>query len=297
MAQRNGQHNLRTITLVVALLTAPACLERPRGTGHGSHANTSRTTTSSQGSSGRLVTALNPLEQDTSDPSAEAIRQYIDILDKVDAKNRTELTDFGQLADGPEVKLDSETWARRFLSDAASPYRAGLAVKRSTHPTEGDLPDVLRHEYDLSVDQESNLPSVTIHMVVEETVGWIRIRPTRSDMDLRTVTVPNRVAAIGWIAQRVLRLQGTHRGRTNEDAAHSWVFLYKNLEEGARFSTDPSQRVTVMWSWADRVDGGIRGGQPYFLGHKHHEPAGGKLIFLNPDHWFDGKCWDTYRRR
>lgn len=243
------------------------------------------------------MTVFEPLGQDIADPSADAVGQYLDLLDQVEKKPRADLADFGQLPDGAGVKAESEKWMARFLLDAASPDQPDRAVRRYVHRAEGDLPDVLRHEYDLSFEQGKDLPKVAVHVVIEETVSWMRIRPVVPGLDLRATPVAARLSWLSWLASRVLRLQGTHRGRADEDAPHTWVFRYKDLEEGARFSTDASRTIRVMWSWADRVDGGIRGGQPYFLGHKHVEPASGRLVSLNPDHWFDGKCWDTYRRR
>lgn len=304
MAQRLRQHPplIGALTaLLVVLSAAPGCSERSTGPGRGSPAQTTlstgATTSSAPLAPEPAMTVFAPLGQDIADPSADAVGQYLDLLDQVEKKARADLSDFAVLPDGAGVKAESEKWTALFLSDAASPSQPGLTVRRSAHRAEGDLPDVLRQEYDLSFEQGKGLPKVTVHLVLEETVSWIRIRPLVAGLDLRATPVAARLSWLSWLASRVLRLQGTHRGRADEDAPHTWVFHYKDVEEGARFSTDASQTLFVMWSWADRVDGGIRGGQPYFLGFKHIEPASGKLISLNPDHWFDGKCWDTYRRR
>lgn len=72
--------------------------------------------------------------------------------------------------------------------------------------------------------------------------------------------------------------------------------MYGSLDEGARFSTSRGTNAKLMWSWADRFDGGIANGRVYFLGFKKHEPANGRLVFLDAQHWFDGRCWEPYRR-
>ena len=181
------------------------------------------------------------------------------------------------------------------MSDAANPYRPGVAVERSFHSaTDGDW-DALRHEYEVVFDEGRDLPRVMVHLVVEESVHCIWIRVRRPDLDLHALPSDQRAAAIAWLAAKVLRLRGTHLGKSADHEPHDWVFGYRTLDEGARFSTAPDKTIFAMWSWADRVDGGVRGGQPYFLGHKNIEPTDGRLIFLNPHHWFDGQCWDAYR--
>ena len=80
-----------------------------------------------------------------------------------------------------------------------------------------------------------------------------------------------------------------------DDKPYSWVFHFPPaLQEGARFSTNAEANPRFMWSWADRVDGGIDKGRLYFLCFKKSEATSGRMITPNGQHWFDGKCWDVY---
>ncbi|HWL85444.1 MAG TPA: hypothetical protein VNO21_06560 [Polyangiaceae bacterium] len=74
-----------------------------------------------------------------------------------------------------------------------------------------------------------------------------------------------------------------------KDTPHVWTFLHGPLVEGSRFSTAPEEEEFRMWSWSDRVDGGILDGHLFFLGFKHIEPFHGRQMFGQSLHWFDGK--------
>jgi hypothetical protein len=241
------------------------------------------------------MTTMKLLDDEPRDSSSEHVLQYLKALEEADKDGFTELADFTALPDGARVRMDSETWARRFLTDAANPFRPDLHARRSIHRSCNGLPDVLRHEYAIALARGLDPRPVKVHMTVDETVGWLRIEARPADFDLAKLSADQRAPAIAWLAEHVLRLRGDHRTHQQEDARYAWEFLYRTLDEGTRFSTDPGQLVVTMWSWADRVDGGIQHGQVYFLGFKQRAPVNGKLVRLNPDHWFDGKCWDTYR--
>jgi hypothetical protein len=42
-------------------------------------------------------------------------------------------------------------------------------------------------------------------------------------------------------------------------------------------------------------DGSIEGGRLYFLGFKRYAGTG-RIVILDAQHWFDGKCWAPYAR-
>jgi hypothetical protein len=242
----------------------------------------------------KKVPALGP------DPSADLVAAWLHVGAAAARASFVALPTFDALGDGAGVKSDSETWAGRLLTDAASPYRAGgqarLDVRREMHAADGTLPDLLRHQYAATFREHADQPEFVVDLTVTETVAWLRIDVRPRGVDLATADDAERVRAVAWLAAHVLRLRGVHRGRDDSDTPHAWVFSYERMDANARFSTAPNQDLFTMWSWADRVDGGFAEGQLYFLGFKHHEPAGGRRIRLDQNHWFDGKCWAPFRR-
>ena len=235
-------------------------------------------------------------DHEIADPSAEYVAAWLATVSELERAPFEPLASFDRLPDGAGVLADSRTWAGRFLTDAASPYRQDLEVRRSIHPAAGDLPDVLRQQYALAFREDPSQPPFVLDVDLMETAAWLRVEVRPRGVELAKVDEAERVRAVSWMAARVLRLHGVHRGRDDQDQPHEWVFSYRRLDEGARFSTNPAQDQFAMWSWADRVDGGIGPGQLYFLGFKHHEPAGGRKILLDQKHWFDGQCWAPFRR-
>ena len=114
--------------------------------------------------------------------------------------------------------------------------------------------------------------------------------------ELATMNHRDKLKRIDDIAHRILAMAGTRLGDDYQEHAFLWRFLFpQEIREGTRFSTDPGKDVDGMWSFADRVDGGIRNGRLYFLLFKRREPTDGRRIFLSAQHWFDGKCWEPYR--
>ena len=94
------------------------------------------------------------------------------------------------------------------------------------------------------------------------------------------------------LASRILKMHGTMVGPDLKDAPYEWTFHFPaDIGEGVRFSTNPESACDRMWSWAYRVDGGIHEGRLYFLCFKKREMTSGKMVTLDGQHWFDGKCW------
>ncbi|WP_394849795.1 hypothetical protein LZC95_20350 [Pendulispora brunnea] len=242
---------------------------------------------------------MKPWEPGVEDVSLKAVRSFDRGFSDADTQGYQSLTDFTALPDGARVLAESQQWSSRFLTAPLNPYRRDIDVRRSVHRAVGELPDgspdVLRHEFAVSVPDEANAPPVALTVTIRETIDAMRVDVHRPGIDLLTLPAERRLEAISWLAERVLRLHGTHLGSNRQDVTYTWVFRYRALDEGAHFTTAPEKDALGMWSWADRVDGGITNGDVYFMGFKQISPTDGKLIALDPMHWFDGVAWNRYR--
>jgi hypothetical protein len=245
------------------------------------------------------TTIMKRQEREIRDPDAKMLLRLDSLLANVEKEGFLPLDDFSDLPDGAAVRRDSELWLGRFLADQASPYQLGMKVRRSIHRAVGALPDgspdVLRHEFQVPLAHADASSPTPLDVMVTETVGFLRIDARRPGFDLLQLPELERPAAIAAIAESVLRLRGSHQGRDGDEVAHQWVFLHGPLAEGARFSTAPGESSMIMWSWADRVDGGIQNGNVYFIGMKHYPATGGTDIMRDDTHWFDGECWEPLR--
>lgn len=239
------------------------------------------------------MVAMELMRRDVPVHDADVVNQLLGILDRAGRGGMVPLHGFSDLSDGARVGQSSEMWTSRFLGEAANPYRAP-DVQRSVHHADASGPDVLRHRYSASLPPDGGGPPIRVQIVVEETASYLRIATERPDLDLRRAPASARPAAVGWLVSGLLRLLGTHRGRGGEEVPHRWVFMYTDLDEGARFSTDFAKHILTMWSWADRVDGGVTNGQVWLLCQKRYEAMNGRLVFLDDMHWFDGLCWKGY---
>ncbi len=222
------------------------------------------------------------------DASGEEVDACEQLWAAIERKAMWPLSGFERLPDGKRVEDDSRRWTSHFLTDDANPHRPGQRARRTFLCASADWPDVLRHELSISYDD------IVLDIQITETARWLRADIARRDFDLREMPEPRRAAAIAWMFARVLRLRGVHRAPDGRDAAHAWTFLHGRLDEGARFSTAAGVDQFTMWSWSDRVDGGVRGDHVYFLGFKHHQPLNGRMVVLDGDHWFDGRCWPAH---
>ncbi|MFO0761139.1 MAG: hypothetical protein U0359_31970 [Byssovorax sp.] len=221
----------------------------------------------------------------TIDRSREAITSWMEVLGRVRADEYAPFVNFQQLSDGAHVEADSRRWSARFFSRAANPYEAGVSVTRSVHMSTPTTFDILRHQYS----------TMGLDLVVLETVNFMVIIVERGAVDLLTGSRNDQITRIDRTAGQVLAMRGTFLGENFEEQAYEWMFRYPpTIVDGARFSTDIGKDVSWMWSWANRVDGGILNNRLFFMLFKKHEPTDGRIIFLDPRHWFDGKCWAPY---
>jgi hypothetical protein len=219
------------------------------------------------------------------DRSREALDVWLPMLERARLGDYVPLAGFQQLSGGSGVETDSRLWSERFFSSGAGPYAAGVEVKRSVHATTADTVDVLRHEYNAG----------GFELVVHETGEFMMITVERGMGDLLRLTRRDQVIQIEQAAMRILAVRGTFIGQDMEPQAYHWVFQFPpSITEGTRFSTDASKDVSMMWSWANRVDGGIHDGRVYFMAFKRREATDGRRVFIDMRHWFDGKCWAPY---
>jgi len=84
---------------------------------------------------------------------------------------------------------------------------------------------------------------------------------------------PESLGGVGGLAPRPRRFELPH-----------------TIDEGACFSTDEGAEPLLLAAWTERVDGGVRGGQLYFLFYKKVPQRVG---FRSDERWFD----DPIRRR
>jgi len=193
--------------------------------------------------------------------------------------------DVTAMTDGERVELDSRQWAETFFVKGASPWRPYSRRGRSFLAASGGGPvDVLRHEY--QVDKWA--------LRVYETAEGIFV----SVEGLVLAALPEgRRQQVTDVADELFKMAGTRSGRAGR-TPYRWVFQLdgNDVTEGATFSSAPEVSVAFMESWADRIDGGINGGNLYFLLWKRHESGDGRWIRLNEAHWFDGSCWTSLQR-
>ena len=216
---------------------------------------------------------------------AEPVSGWLDDIDRLEAVAFTPLDDFSQLRDGARVKMDSQRSCAERLLPSVNPYGAPLPVRRSVHHATSDLPDVLRQDYSLD----------KLRLTLFETVEFLLIRVEQSEPDLMQATPPARSALVKRLASEILIEKGTYYTPTGVLQPYDLRLpVPASLTEGSYFSTNPTREPHTLRSAIDRVDGGVRGGKLYFLYFKARGGGSGRVIFLNPQHWFDGDCWKPY---
>jgi hypothetical protein len=182
--------------------------------------------------------------------------------------------DFVPVADlralpGP-LRADSRMWCRRFFAPAADPHlvaKVALAARAKS-----GTPDLLRHEYAVGGFHVAAVESRSF------TVVWVA--PTTGRFDV--LSDDAKKTFVQRAAEALINLR---------DAEHSWTLpVPDRLSEGVRFSTNPDKELLFMGRWTERMDGGVRGGNPYFLLFKK---VGQIVGFYNDEEWFE----DEFRAR
>ena len=170
-----------------------------------------------------------------------------------------------------QLRADSRMWCRRFFAPAADPHlvaKVTLAARAAS-----GTPDLLRHEYTVG--------EFRVAAVESRSFTVVRVTPTTARFD--GLSDDAKKAFVQRAAEALVNLR---------DAQHSWTLpVPDRLPEGVRFSTNPDQELLFMGSWTERMDGGVRGGNPYFLLFKK---VGQIVGFYNNEEWFDD---DAFRAR
>jgi hypothetical protein len=168
------------------------------------------------------------------------------------------------------LRADSEMWCQRFFAPAADPHlvaKVALAARAAS-----GAPDLLRHEYAVG----------HFHIVAVESRSFTVVQVTPATGRFDALSEDAKKAFVQRAAEAILNLR---------DAEHSWTLpVPDRLPEGVRFSTQPNQEPLFMGSWTERMDGGVLGGNPYFLLFKK---VGQIVGFYSDEHWFD----DEFRAR
>jgi hypothetical protein len=190
---------------------------------------------------------------------------WLEALDRAGPKDY--IKEWAAVPDEANVRHFSETWCSRFFRPAFDPYRQTGEVIHSASPATPDGFDILRHEYAVQ----------GMRLEVLETVQFTVLRFETSKTLLHQ-SEEEKKKAISRAVAHILNLPGEFK-------------FPPKISDGTFFSTHPEANPVTLNAWTDRVDGGIRQGRLFFLCYKRIEPTAGKPIFLNGQHWFDGKCW------
>jgi hypothetical protein len=220
--------------------------------------------------------------------SFETTETYVGMVASLGPGAFVELTGFDALADGAAVEQDSRRWAARFFRAEASPYREQPAAKHSVHGASADCFDLIRHE--LRVGE--------LGLEITESVRFVLASVRAPNLPPLGANDNASAQAIADVAEQILVMAGTHHDPFGQPAKYQWILQYEPpLRDGSRFTTAPGAEPSLLQSHAERLDGGIHGGVPFFLGYKARGSGDGQLVFLDGRHWFDGKCWEPYERR
>jgi hypothetical protein len=232
------------------------------------------------------------MRQETSlpdDPSASEIASWWTTLAEAQRLGFEPFAGWEALPDGASVRRDATSFAARVLSPAFDPWRTDGAVSHTVHRATERTPDILRHRFAvLTAGAEARV-------VVTETALYLRIDV--EDRPISSLSPPERAMAVGRVASAALRTSGTRIAREDRlPHPYELVFLHDApIAEGSVFSTARQISLRRMWSWPERVDGGVQDGRVYLVAFRKFERSGQWDIALDPKHWFDGKCWEPYR--
>jgi hypothetical protein len=235
------------------------------------------------------------LQMPIQDPSVEKLAFWQKAFDEMKAQQWRPLPSVKSLPDGARVELESRRWSARFLRLPFDPWRTTAPVERLAHDATADTPDALQSRFAVRDDSAADGPPSQYMVSVIETTYCLRVDVAQEGMNLSALrSEGQRAEAIANLAERVLPMRGTFEGGMGQPIPYEWSFQYDSLNEGAHFSTSPNTDVVWMKHWTDRVDGGIHGGRVFFTGYKKW--VSGRIVILDPGHWFDGKCWEPYAR-
>ena len=170
-----------------------------------------------------------------------------------------------------QVRADSCYWCDHVFSPEANPHDAPDA-RHGYHLAGDGAPDLLRHEYSAS----------GLALTVIEGRNFLLVRVARGSLDIPALPAEARAPALQRAAALLFRAPWRRCTPSFQPP--------EALAEGDTFSSDVGADPLLLSCWTERVDGGIRGGELYFVSYK--KPAQ-RTGFAHAEAWFD----ESFRRR
>jgi hypothetical protein len=161
-----------------------------------------------------------------------------------------------------QAYAESHYWCDEVFLPIANPHDAPGA-RHVAHRASRRAPDLLRHEY----------TAAGLALTVTEGRNFFVIEVDRTSLDVLALPPARRRGAIRRVARALFRGASVPSSR-----------MPFALDEGSRFASDHRAEPMLLASWRDRIDGGIRSGNLYFLVYKKVPQRVG---FGCDDRWFD----------
>lgn len=177
----------------------------------------------------------------------ELVTGWVDSALRVPASAFVPIDD---LARTGKIAAASRQWSARFFAPAANPHLVTPKPRWSVHLATPTSFDLLRHAYDVGATR----------LDVLEARSFTLVRALGAAAPILALPDGDHLAAVNALAASILRVRGDE---------HAWTFdAASPLADGARFTTDRAVDPLSMPSWTSRADGGIRGGDVFFLLYK-----------------------------
>jgi hypothetical protein len=187
--------------------------------------------------------------------------KWIDAVDEARAEGFDELGAPGDLPAG--ARADSLYWSRAFFAQGAGPYEPSQRVRRAIHRATARTPDLVEHEYEAR----------GLHLTVTEGRSFMLVVIAKDSLDILALPEHLRTGAVARAAAALF----------HADCLDGRCFLVpETTSEGVFFSTNPDADPRLLGAWRDRIDGGIRGGELFFLLYK-------RLAWMTG--WLNGSEW------
>jgi hypothetical protein len=167
------------------------------------------------------------------------------------------VADLGDLP--PHVRADSQFWCDGVFAPAANPHDA-TGVTRAARRGEGRSPDLLRHRY----------AAAGLDLTLIEGRNFLLVEVARKSLDLLALPEAERPAAVARAAAALFR----EPVRFQHCAP---------VADGSLFCTDADADPLLLASWAERAEGGVRGGELWFVCYKR---VAQQVGFANPAQWW-----------
>lgn len=186
----------------------------------------------------------------------DRLEAWLDAVDEAEGRFR----EVASLEELPEhVRKDSEFWCDEILAPAVNPHDVETA-RHHVFQEPGETPDLVAHDVAVNGTQ----------LRIIEGRNFLLVRVDRRSLDLLALPIEARHAAAERAAEAIFR----EPLRFRTCAA---------LGEGGLVCTDAEVDPLLISSWSRRAEGGIRGGELWFLCYKKCAQRTG---FCNAAQWF-----------